>query len=390
MRQASPHSTASTAIQAPAWLSTSQVRQQLDRLAAELRQRHGWLRHQDAIGASLMAAGVFVMVAAAWGYHAGLLGAAAVILINALASSVIHELEHDLLHRLYFKRRPWAHHLMLALCWLTRPTSISPWLRRDLHLHHHKVSGSASDVEERGLTNGEPWGIKRLVMTLDGMLALALRPLAMPQAIRLYHAANPQIRTNLLAFAYFPLGYLAYAAWYGAVYAWAADALHAAGHGVLPRLSTLGSWGAPLQHTLSFIAVTWLAPNLLRTACLYFISSNMHYYGDIDPRRLRQQTQVLDSWWLLPLNALCCNFGATHTLHHYQVGEPFYVRTLIARDGRRVLAQAGVRFNDWGTFRRANRWTRGTADDVGDAAVEWAEQRAQRARPAEAPLQQAA
>lgn len=367
------------------WLSTAQVREQLDKLARQLRQRHRWLRHQDAIGAAVMAASVATMLATAWGYQAGLLGAAAAILINALASSLVHELEHDLLHRLYFKQGPWAHHLMLALCWLTRPTSISPWLRRDLHLHHHKVSGSASDVEERGLTNGEPWGLKRLVMTLDGMLALALRPLAMPQAIRLYHAANPHIRTNLLAFAYFPLGYLAYAAWYAALYGWAADALHAMGHGVLPRLSASGSWGAPLQAALSFVAITWLAPNVLRTACLYFISSNMHYCGDIDPRNLRQQTQVLDSWWLLPLNALCCNFGATHTLHHYQVGEPFYVRSLIARDGKRVLARAGVRFNDWGTFRRANRWTRGTADDAGDAAIERPERRAQ-----PAPLRRAA
>lgn len=350
---------------AAAALDTAEVRRRLDRLADDLRARHRWLRHQDAIGAGLMAVCLAAMAAAAWGWQAGALGLAAVIVLNALASSVIHELEHDLIHRQYFKRTPWAHNVMLALCWIARPTTVNPWMRRNLHLHHHKVSGSESDVEERGLTNGEPWGLKRLIMTLDAMLALALRPLAMPRAVRLYHRTYPHLRANLLVFAYFPLGYLAYGAWYACLYGLAADALHAAGHGWLPTFASFGPAGVQAQELLQLVAATWLAPNLLRSACLYFISSNMHYYGDIDPRDIRQQTQVLDSWWLLPFNLFCCNFGATHSLHHYQVGEPFYVRALIARAGNRVLAQAGVRFNDWGTFRRANRWTR-----PGDAAAQ--------------------
>jgi hypothetical protein len=349
-------------------LSTAEVRRRLDELADRLRARHTWLRHQDAIGAGLMAAGLATMMAVAWGWHAGLLGLAAVLVLNALASSVIHELEHDLIHRQYFKRKPWAHHLMLGLCWIARPTTVNPWLRCNLHLHHHKVSGSESDVEERGLTNGEPWGVKRLVMTLDAMLALALRPVAMPRAVKLYHRSYPQLRAHLLVFAYFPLGYLAYGAWYACLYGLAADALLAAGHGVLPTFASWGPQGVQLQAGLEFVAATWLAPNLLRSACLYFISSNMHYYGDIDPRNVRQQTQVLDSWWLLPFNLFCCNFGATHSLHHYQVGQPFYVRALIARPGNRVLAEAGVRFNDWGTFTRANRWTR-PADRVARATA---------------------
>lgn len=32
------------------------------------------------------------------------------------------------------------------------------------------------------------------------------------------------------------------------------------------------------------------------------------------------------------------------------------VRAMSAKEGNQVLARAGVRFNDWGTFRRANRW----------------------------------
>ena len=39
-----------------------------------------------------------------------------------------------------------------------RPMTINPWFRRDLHFHHHRVSGTKTDLEERGLTNGEQWG----------------------------------------------------------------------------------------------------------------------------------------------------------------------------------------------------------------------------------------
>jgi hypothetical protein len=38
------------------------------------------------------------------------------------------------------------------------------------------------------------------------------------------------------------------------------------------------------------------------------------------------------------------------------VQEPFYVRQLVARDAHVVLRAHGVRFNDFGTFGRANRW----------------------------------
>lgn len=62
------------------------------------------------------------------------------------------------------------------------------------------------------------------------------------------------------------------------------------------------------QRGLALIGFALLLPNVLRTACLYFVSSNMHYYGGIDSRNVHQQTQVMDSWWLAPLQLFLLQF----------------------------------------------------------------------------------
>ena len=102
----------------------------------------------------------------------------------------------------------------------------------------------------------------------------------------------------------------------------------------------------------------YMLPSLLRTFCLHFISSNMHYYGDVETNNPLQQTQVLNAWWLAPLHLFCFNFGSTHAIHHFVVKETFYVRQLTARRAHVVMREVGVRFNDFGTFRRSNRYAR--------------------------------
>ncbi len=155
--------------------------------------------------------------------------------------------------------------------------------------------------------------------------------------------------------------------------------------------------------TINFLAVIWIIPNFIRSFCLQFISSNMHYYGDIDPRDVIKQTpslfspppssstfsfrfgaappapmascfpflprgpctwpllflvatQVLNPWWLFPFQLFCFNFGSTHAIHHFVVKEPFYVRHLTSKTAHKVMREVGYRFNDIGTFRRTNRW----------------------------------
>jgi hypothetical protein len=108
---------------------------------------------------------------------------------------------------------------------------------------------------------------------------------------------------------------------------------------------------------LNFVAVTLLAPNAVRTFCLHFVSSNMHYYGDVEEHNVMQQTQVWTAKWLKPFHALCFNFGETHAIHHFLVRDPFYLREAIKHDCQKVLRDNGVRFNDFGTFGRANRFS---------------------------------
>jgi hypothetical protein len=240
---------------------------------------------------------------------------------------------------------------MMGLVWLARASTISPWLRRELHFNHHKHSGTERDIEERALTNGERWNLERLLMLGDNGLSVALR------AVR---APSPQLRRRILVratVAYFPLGIAFWGAWYAFL------GLHLA-DGAAALLGRGIAWSAGMRsamHALDVLAVVYLAPNVLRSFCLHFVTSNMHYYGDVEDGNVMQQTQVLNPWWLVPAQLFCCNFGSTHAIHHFVVKEPFYVRQLTAPQAHRVMREMGVRFNDFGTFGRANRWGREAA-----------------------------
>jgi fatty acid desaturase len=323
-----------------------------------VRARWGFLRHQDAIGAAIMALSVAGMIASGWAYAADLIPWWVCVPVSAIFAAFIHELEHDLIHTLYFRSSPRVYHLMMALCWITRPSTVSPWARRRLHLHHHKFSGSESDLEERGITNGERWGLRRLLMTGDHILAVALRRHTMHDTVRAFiRAQQPASRAEAAMLAreqrlgFVPLSLVHYALWY----------LFVGYHLVALGFAAAGAPLTPpgFMAAVDFLVVVWLAPNVLRVFCLHFISSNMHYYGDIDSGNVLQQCQVMNPWWLLPAQLFCFNFGSTHAIHHFVVSQPFYVRQLTVREAHRVMRENGVRFNDFGAFGRANRW--GTA-----------------------------
>jgi fatty acid desaturase len=315
----------------------ARINSELRRAGAELRERHPWLRHQDALGASALALAALGMATSGYLYLSGVLPAWAAVVVSALFASISHEVEHDLIHSLYFARRRGVWASMLVLAWLLRPGTLNPFVRKRLHLHHHKASGNADDLEERAITNGEPYGLKRLFMMADGFLAVLLR---LDQA--------KGRRGKLLLFAslgYFPLGWVHHGLFYAFLLAQAAGLL-----GVALPLSAA---------TLAFIqgaAIVWILPNVLRSFCLNFVSSSMHYYGDVARGNVLQQTQVLNAWFFAPLQLFCFNFGSTHALHHFVASEPFYVRQLTAGVGHRVLRECGVRFNDLGTFSRDNRY----------------------------------
>jgi len=311
-----------------------------------------FLQHQDLLGASIMAVAVTGMIASGALWYAGLLSAWISIPLSAFFASLIHELEHDLIHSLYFRHNRIVHNVMMALCWLARPLTINPWIRRRIHLHHHKYSGTHVDIEERAITNGETWNARRGLMMFDGMASIVLRAWNSPPKLREF-----MIKRGLLA--YFPLGLAAWLCWYTFL----------AGHMVQAAISLFNLPPLPAStlnylHIIDVITVVLLAPNLLRSFSINLISSNMHYYGDIEAGNVVQQTQFLMPWWLLPFQTFCFNFGGTHAIHHFVVGQPFYLRQIIAGKVRPLMRAQGVRYNDTASFKRANRWSADVAPAV--------------------------
>ena len=51
-----------------------------------------------------------------------------------------------------------------------------------------------------------------------------------------------------------------------------------------------------------------------------------------------------------------CLSGATHIVHHYVPGQPFYIRELVYRRVKELMISKGVRINDFGIVCRANRY----------------------------------
>lgn len=329
----------------------AEIRAAIIEIGNEWRTRHSWVnKHQDQIGLAIFVIGIAGVIGDGVLYGFGLLPWWATIALSGFWLSVLHELEHDLIHSMYFRKNKIVHNTMMFGVWLFRPSTINPWVRRRLHLHHHEVSGTDSDMEERAITNGEGWGTHRMVSLLDSMLGMYTKPMRMRQIVQAYvrsEARSKEEAKQLITqsrLAYFPLGLVHYMLWHLAIGLWAYEQIAGPTH----------IWG---QGTLDFLVVTILAPNAIRTFCLHFVSSNMHYFGDVEAHNVLQQTQVWTAKWLKPFHAMCFNFGETHAIHHFLVRDPFYIRELIKKDCQKVLRDNGIRFNDFGTFKRANRFS---------------------------------
>jgi fatty acid desaturase len=315
------------------------VRRWIRRGEKRLRARYPVLNHADAIATLLTLLSVAGMGGLGWLYAVGRVPAAVCILGSAFLASVLHEIEHDLIHVLYFKTRPLARDLLLLLAWAFRGNVVHGWYRRGIHLHHHRASGTATDVEERLLGLGQPWGARRLLVMVDGAMAFLLNARLLQQEI-------PGFRRRDLALASLPV-YPVFA--FVLVSFLATHALRLLVPGFEPS-----AWFAPLVPVVDVIAVAWVFPNYLRQASLQIVSSNVHYYGDVTG--IRSETQVLRPVLLWPLQLFCFNFGTTHSFHHYVVDQPFYLRQLLSPWVLPAMRRYGVRFNDLGTFARANRF----------------------------------
>ena len=337
---------------------SQRIRQGILEAGNTLRARHPWLeKYQNTIGMTIFWISIAGILGSAWAYYTDTIAWYVAIPLAAFCMSLLHELEHDLIHMMYFRKNKFWNDFMLAGVWLFRPSTISPWVRRRLHIHHHKVSGTETDLEERGITNGEKWGIKRLLMTGDNMLAVYLRPFTTYRMTRAFvrevskskQEARKIARENTLG--YFPLGIINYTLWHGFIIYHAT--LFVAGLvGMDIAVPTLVQ---SIMQWVSLYAVTIAAPNALRTFCLHFVSSNMHYYGNVEKGNIVQQCQIWTTPWAIPLHLFCFNFAGTHALHHFVVRDAFYIRQWLAPSLYPLMRENGIRFNDFGTFKRANR-----------------------------------
>lgn len=298
-------------------------------VAAEdaLRARHPWLRHQDALGLALWLGAGLTWALLVGLFLQGVVPAWLVVPLVALPLSAFHELEHDLIHDIYFKARPGVQHALFTGIWLAK-ASLNPWARAEIHLRHHRLSGQPGDVEERLIGLGVASVPLRVLIAVLPATSVFLLPAIRSDAPDWQVVRGPfwslprQIQRVDLLFFGLPM--------------------------ILPVAWALG---LPLARELF---LCWIAPNVLRHASIVLMSSYSHYYG-IDRHDLTQQNQILRHPILWPLQAFCCDFGATHIIHHYVVTQPFYIRHAIRREAWLALEAAGARVNDWGIVRRANR-----------------------------------
>ena len=320
------------------------IQQAIRQADSDLKLAHPILLQQNAIGLTICLSALFGMLLSGYAYIADWIPAWACVLISAVFASISHELEHDLIHRLYFRKQPLIQNTMMAIVWLMRPNTVNPWYRRTLHFNHHKVSGTPDDIEERVLGNGMAFSLKRLIISLDGFLSISLRIKEL---------------SSMKDYSFFrfvskgaPLAHLYVIGLYGFLAFQLYDAFN--------LNAVLGLEYSPLflqtMDVLSVVMVVWILPNLLRAFCLHNITAALHYYGDVDS--LIKQCQIMNHWSLLPVQLFCFNFGATHALHHFVVSQPFYLRQMVAHKVYPVMKENGVRFNDFGSILRANRFTK--------------------------------
>ena len=320
------------------------IRQTIMNEGERLRLKFPLLKHQNAIGFGIFLFAVSGVGLTAWAYLNEWISAWLCIPLVAIFTSLLHELEHDLIHWQYFKNIKWLHNFMLLIGWVLRPGTINPWIRRHLHFLHHKVSGTEKDLEERGIANGMNYGPFRLFIMLDTFVGNLFKVL-------IYGEKGKKLKRFLQICAInFPLGFVCAGIWYSFLFFYVSS-------GIANQIGDPIIWSQATLQNMEWIelaVVIWVAPFYLRSFSLNFISSNMHYYGNVT--NLIQQTQVLNHPIFWPFQLFCFNFGSTHGIHHFVVKEPFYIRQMTAKVAHQVMKENGVRFNDLNTFKRANNY----------------------------------
>jgi fatty acid desaturase len=335
---------------AHAVLASREICRAIKQSDSELRQTYSFLKHQDLICAVIFTGSLSLISLFSYLYVTGYLPAILTILLIALPLSLLHELEHDIIHNLYFKKQRWFQNVMFVFIWIFKLHSY-PWYRRQLHLKHHLLSGQMNDAEERLIGLGLSPDFTRMAVTVHpfgGLLVsddiskdskylnlLTMKLKNAPTALVFLFITRTFLTYNVLFLIYSFLNY---------------------------DINTIYGLNRfyPVIHALS-ICICF--PNLLRQGCLVLMSNSCHYYGDIPLNTVYYQNQILDSWFVFPFQLFCCNFGATHIIHHYVVSQPFYIRHFTGRAVKDMMVNLGIRNNDFGILWRSNRYTIDAKED---------------------------
>eukprot|EP00168_Porphyra_purpurea_P017233 TRINITY_DN5877_c0_g1_i1.p2 TRINITY_DN5877_c0_g1~~TRINITY_DN5877_c0_g1_i1.p2 ORF type:complete len:358 (-),score=64.91 TRINITY_DN5877_c0_g1_i1:106-1179(-) len=306
-----------------------------------LRQKYTWLKHQNALGMAWFLGSLVGIATTSYLWLTGSIAWYSMMPLVALFSSFLHELEHDLIHDLYFKEMKFVQHIMFAFIWVCK-LSANPWWRKPLHLKHHKTSGQIVDIEERLIGLGLPVGLKKLLVTLTPFGAyLVIFQVARDNKVR---NSLPGLNVLVASIVNLPILIAAIGCAIGSLFP-----------GQIPE---------PTYSVMYAVTMILYLPNILRQVSLQFVSTGCHYYGDIPEDNVFFQNQVLNHWVMYPLQLFCFNFGETHIIHHYVTRQPFYLRQMIVPGTMEEFKRQGVRFNDLGIWSRAHSWSGYEGDNI--------------------------
>lgn len=301
-----------------------------------IRQKYDWLKYQNEIGMAWFIGSLLEMSVVGYAYAVGALAWYWTIPLMAFGLSILHELEHDVIHELYYKDKKWVHHIMFAVIWVAKLSS-NPWWRKAMHLKHHKVSGQVTDIEERLIGLGLPIGIKRLLITLTPLASLVIA----------FEVAHDSYLLKSKPYLNVFWGYALN------------TPVMLPSHAMFFALFFPSFFSEELNHYLWLGNMLLFFPNVLRQVSLQFVSTAVHYFGDIPDDNVFFQNQILDHWSVLPFQLFCFNFGETHIIHHFVTRQPFYLRQMIAPNVLAEMKKQGIPYNDLRILNRANRY----ADD---------------------------
>jgi len=307
---------------------------------ARLRNKYSILNAQNTIGLIILLLSFSGMIGCAVLYYYTVIPAWLCIITATIFASISHELEHDLIHKLYFRHNALMHNIMMAVVWCMRPNTINPWYRRKIHLLHHKTSGTQQDLEERLVGNGIANKLVRFIVMFDGLLGLILQRKLLKSEVNTFSFLTVFNAGFPLATLYFTFSYI-FILFHGFNY-------------FFPNNFLYPQWLLATIELINFLMVIIIAPNFIRSACLNFVTSYLHYYGGVSS--VLQQTQVFKGWFMWPVNLFCFNFAGTHAIHHIVVQQPFYLRQMVAKSAHKIMKENGVRFNDFSTFTQANKY----------------------------------